>query len=65
MASAYEPPGYGVNVSDTQGLIRKPCLPATEIELRIQKDGFRTVDKKVQLKPGEAMRIEVRLERSG
>ncbi len=26
---------------------------------------FRTVDKKVQLKPGEAMRIEVRLDRSG
>ncbi|MHC4932129.1 MAG: carboxypeptidase regulatory-like domain-containing protein [Planctomycetota bacterium] len=65
MASGYEPPGYGVNVSDAQGIIRKPYLPATEVELRIQKDGFRTVDRKVQLERGEAKRIEIRLERSG
>jgi Carboxypeptidase regulatory-like domain len=55
------PPGYGSHKSDATGTIFQPCLPPGEVTITIEAGGFEPVTKKLELKPGEPNRIEVRL----
>ncbi|MCK6460019.1 MAG: carboxypeptidase-like regulatory domain-containing protein [Planctomycetes bacterium] len=55
------PPGYGSHKSDAQGMIFQPCLPPGEVTITIEAPGFDPVTKKLDLKPGEPNRIEIRL----
>ncbi|HEX5135351.1 MAG TPA: carboxypeptidase-like regulatory domain-containing protein [Planctomycetota bacterium] len=57
------PPGYGSHKSDAEGTIFQPCLPPGEVTITIEADGFEPVTKKLELKPGESNRIEIRLRR--
>jgi protocatechuate 3,4-dioxygenase beta subunit len=59
------PPGYGSHVSDPSGTILQPCLPPGEVTITIEAKGFEPVTKKLELKPGEPNRVEVRLRRAG
>lgn len=55
------PPGYGSHKSDAEGMIFQPCLPPGEVTITIEAGGFDPVTKKLELKPGEPNRIEIRL----
>jgi len=55
------PPGYGSHTSDKGGTIFQPCLPPGEVTITIEAGGFESVTKKLDLKPGEPNRIEIRL----
>jgi protocatechuate 3,4-dioxygenase beta subunit len=59
------PPGYGSHRSDAQGRIFLPCLPPGEVTISIESKDFETVTKKLELKPGEPNRVEIRLRRTG
>jgi protocatechuate 3,4-dioxygenase beta subunit len=59
------PPGYGSHTSDATGTIFQPCLPPGEVTITIVASGFESVTKKLELKPGEPNRVEVRLRRAG
>jgi protocatechuate 3,4-dioxygenase beta subunit len=55
------PPGYGSHKSDATGMIFQPCLPPGEVTITIEAGGFDPVTRKLDLKPGEPNRIEIRL----
>jgi hypothetical protein len=55
------PPGYGSYKSDAQGTIVQPCLPPGEVTIMIEAGGYDPVTRKLDLKPGEANRIELQL----
>ncbi len=57
----YEPPGYGANVSDAEGRIVKPSMPAGVVEFRIEARGFRVERRSVTLERGKPRQIEIRL----
>jgi hypothetical protein len=57
------PPGYGSHRSDASGTIFQPCLPPGEVTITIELKGFESVTKKLDLKPGEPNRVEIRLRR--
>jgi hypothetical protein len=57
------PPGYGSHKSDAAGTILQPCLPPGEVTITIEAAGFEPATKKLDLKPGEPNRIEIRLRR--
>jgi len=59
------PPGYGSPESDGAGMIVQPCLPPGEVAITIEREGFEPVTKKLDLKPGEANRVEIRLRPAG
>jgi predicted DNA-binding antitoxin AbrB/MazE fold protein len=59
------PPGYGSHKSDATGTILQPCLPPGEVTITIEMKGFESVTKKLDLKPGEPNRVEIRLRRMG
>lgn len=59
------PPGYGSHKSDAAGTILQPCLPPGEVTIMIEAEGFEPVTKKLELKPGEPNRVEIRLSRMG
>ena len=59
----YEPPAYGSNLSDADGVIFKPHAPAMRVTLRIVAEGFAQETRTVRLKGGEETRIEFRLKR--
>jgi uncharacterized GH25 family protein len=59
------PPGYGSHKSDTGGTIFQPCLPPGEVTITIEAQGFEPQTRKLDLKPGEPNRIEIRLRRAG
>jgi len=61
MVAQYEPPGFGRNVSDAKGIIRKPFMAAGALVVQISKDGYQTETKTVALVAGEATRTTVRL----
>jgi hypothetical protein len=51
-------------VSDAQGTILQPCLPPGEVTITIEADGFEPATRKLDLKPGEPNRVEIRLRRA-
>ncbi len=59
------PPGYGSHKSDSAGTILQPCLPPGEVTITIEAGGFEPVTKKLDLKPGEPNRVEIRLRGAG
>ncbi len=59
------PPGYGSHLSDAEGTILQPCLPPGEVTITIEAQGFEPLTKKLDLKPGEPNRVEIRLRRAG
>jgi protocatechuate 3,4-dioxygenase beta subunit len=59
------PPGYGSHKSDAQGTILQPCLPPGEVTITIEASGFEPATKKLELRSGQANRIEIRLRRDG
>jgi len=63
MLGKREPPSYGANISDAQGLIRKPFLPAGNIELLVAAKGHAPVRRTITLRAGEAQRVEIVLRR--
>ncbi len=63
LASRYEPPGFGRNESDADGVIRKPSMPAGEINLAISAQGFAVAKRAVKLVAAEPKTIEIRLTR--
>jgi protocatechuate 3,4-dioxygenase beta subunit len=58
------PPGYGSHKSDATGTILQPCLPPGEVTITIEMKEFEPVTKKLDLKPGEPNRVEIRLRRA-
>ncbi|MDH3592348.1 MAG: carboxypeptidase-like regulatory domain-containing protein, partial [Planctomycetota bacterium] len=63
LLAGYEPPGYGSNRSGADGRIKKPSMPAAIISVTIEKDGFVTGRRDVELVAGEPREVEIRLER--
>jgi protocatechuate 3,4-dioxygenase beta subunit len=63
MIGGREPAGYGANVSDENGVIRKPFFPAGKVYLNIEAKGLQTVQRTVEMEPGQAKTVEVRLQR--
>jgi hypothetical protein len=55
------PPGYGSHKADAEGLIRQHCLPPGEVTITIEAAGYEPRNKKVNLKSGEANRVQIRL----
>ncbi|MHC4958455.1 MAG: hypothetical protein ACYTGN_08760 [Planctomycetota bacterium] len=51
MVGDREPPGFGSNIANAEGVIRKPFFPEGAVELRIDAEGFKTVRKTVTLAP--------------
>ena len=62
MAGSYEPPGYGSNIADENGVIRKPYLPEGPVDLEIGAEGYRPQKRTVELSVGEPKEIEIRLD---
>jgi len=65
MVGDREPPGFGSNVSDEAGIIRKPFFPEGEVELRIDAVGHARARRTVTMKAGEKKTVEIRLKRKG
>jgi len=59
----YEPPSFGENESNAEGVIRKPYTPNAPITIRILKKGFATDSRVIKTKKGEPIEIEVVLKR--
>jgi len=59
----YEPPSFGENESDAEGVIRKPYTPSAPITVRIVKPGFATDSRIIRTKKGEPIEVEVVLKR--
>jgi RNA polymerase sigma-70 factor (ECF subfamily) len=59
----YEPPSYGANESDAEGVIHKPFMPAARLTLRFTKKGFETVQRAVDTEKGKPVDLEVVLKR--
>jgi hypothetical protein len=59
----YEPPSFGANTSDGEGIIRKPYMPATRVTISIAKKGFETVSRVIETEKGKPTEIEVVLKR--
>ncbi|MHC4448683.1 MAG: sigma-70 family RNA polymerase sigma factor [Planctomycetota bacterium] len=60
---SYEPPSFGENKSDAEGVVRKPYMPAARLTLRIAKKGFGSVQRTIQIEKGKPTEIEVVLKR--
>ncbi len=65
MVGGYEPESFGSNTSDPSGVIHKPYFPTGNVEFRIEKEGYARVERKLKLKPGEPVEMEIRLQRKG
>ncbi len=65
MVGHYEPDSFGSNKSDASGVIHKPYFPTGNVEFRIEKEGYARVERKLKLKPGEPVEMEIRLQRKG
>ncbi|MCZ6573176.1 MAG: carboxypeptidase regulatory-like domain-containing protein, partial [Planctomycetota bacterium] len=65
MVGRYEPDSFGSNESDASGVIHKPYFPTGNVEFRIEKEGYARVERKLKLKPGEPVEMEIRLQRQG
>ena len=59
----YEPPSFGANKSDDEGVIRKPYTPSAPITIRILKKGFAPVSCVIETKRGEPISVEIVLKR--
>ena len=59
----YEPPTFGENKSDGDGLIRKPYTPSGPITIRILKAGYGTEALVVRTTKGEPKTVEIVLKR--
>lgn len=55
------PPGYGSHKADAEGLIRQHCLPPGEVTITIEAGGYEARTRKLELKSGEANRVQIRL----
>jgi len=55
------PPGYGSPKADAEGLIRQHCLPPGEVTITIEANGHEPKTRKLELKSGEANRVQIRL----
>jgi len=55
----YEPPTFGDNVSDAEGIIRKPYTPSAPISIRILKPGYGTEAMVVRTTKGEPKTVEI------
>ncbi|MHC4954502.1 MAG: sigma-70 family RNA polymerase sigma factor [Planctomycetota bacterium] len=55
----YEPPSFGANQSDNNGVIKKPYTPSAPITIRIVKDGYKTESRLIRTKKGEPITVEV------
>lgn len=62
LARQHEPETFGANASDARGEIRKPLMPAGEVVLRVEAEGFRPWRETLVLPPGEPRTVDVRLE---
>ena len=63
MVRGREPPGYGSNIADADGVIKKPYFPAGPVDLKIEAEGFVTAKHTVELEPGQPKAVEIRLAR--
>lgn len=63
MVGDREPPGFGSNVSDSNGLIRKPYLPEGDVEVRIEAKGYARASRTITLRAGETRSVEIRLQK--
>jgi len=63
IAERYEPPGFGSNVADAEGRIRKPFLPTGEVTLTVTAEGSPPATRTIDRGPGEATEVEVVLGR--
>jgi hypothetical protein len=61
MVGDREPPGFGSNVSDLNGLIQKPFLPEGDVEVRIEAKGYARARRTITLRAGEKQTVEIRL----
>jgi protocatechuate 3,4-dioxygenase beta subunit len=59
----YEPPSFGENKSNAEGVVRKPYMPAARLTLRIVKKGFAVDQRTIQTEKGKPLEIEVVLKR--
>ncbi|MEM8885589.1 MAG: sigma-70 family RNA polymerase sigma factor [Planctomycetota bacterium] len=60
---SFEPPSYGANESDTEGVVRKPYMPAARVTIQVSKKGFGLVRKVIETKKGEPTELEITLTR--
>ncbi len=63
MVGDREPPGFGSNVSDADGVIQKPFLPAGDIEVRIKAKGYALLHQKISLEAGKPQTVEIKLKK--
>ncbi len=59
----YEPPTFGENKSNAEGIIRKPYTPSAPISIRILKKGFGTEAMVIRTTKGEPKTVEIVLKR--
>ncbi len=63
LLASYEPPGFGKNTSDANGRIRKPSMPPKSIRVTIEKEGYETVRRSIDVSEGEPREVEIRMVR--
>jgi protocatechuate 3,4-dioxygenase beta subunit len=59
----FEPPSYGANETDAEGVVRKPFMPAARLTIQLKKEGFLPVQRRVSTETGKPIELEITLER--
>ena len=59
----YEPPSFGANESDAEGVVRKPYMPAAPLTIRISKKGFESIQQTIRTEKRKPTELEIVLHR--